>query len=526
MWNLIIRNAKIVDGTGNPFYWSDVAIQDGKIAAIGRHLGDGVQEVDAKGLVLAPGFINSHSHGDMMADLDNTFFQEVEQGVTTQIAGMCGISAAPFSREHLESVAEIAVAVTPYDFRPTAGRRFVYEDYLRQLEMPAGNNMGLFVGHGTLRAAVMGMEDREPTPTELEAMKSLLRSCLDAGAIGLSYGLVYPAGSYAKTPELVALSTVVEEYGGTVSVHLRDEGNRLVESVDEMLQVARESGCCLVLSHHKAINEPNWGKTTKTIERIEQANAEGLNVFCDQYPYTASSTGLKSRIPQHMHAFGEEKLLNMLSSPSERPGLREAILAGMTPEQRFGTTMFGASPSHPEYTGRMVLDVAKERHQDPCFLVMDVLFDDRLSTNGIYFCMQDDDVERVLRYPRTMIGSDGIYYKGCTGVHPRAFGTFLRVLGRYVRELGVLTLEDAVRKMTSLPAAVYGLHQKGLLKVGMDADMVLFNPDTVTDCATFTDSQVRGNGIESVYLGGKQIVDHGIYNGRLEGKLIRRIRLR
>lgn len=526
MWDLLIRNAKVVDGTGNPFYWGDVAVRDGKIAAIGRHLGNGTQEVDAKGLVLAPGFINSHSHGDMMADLDNTFFQEVEQGVTTQIAGMCGISAAPFSTEHLESAAEIAVTVTPYDFHPTADRRFVYGDYLRHAEAPAGNNMGLFVGHGTLRAAVMGMEDREPTPAELEAMKSLLCSCLDAGAMGLSYGLVYPAGSFAKTSELIALSTVMEEYDGTISVHLRDEGNRLVESVDEMLQVARESGCRLVLSHHKAINEPNWGKTAETIERMELANAEGLNVFCDQYPYTASSTGLKSRIPQHMHSFGEEKLLNMLSSPSERPGLREAMLAGMTPEQRFGTTMFGASPSHPEYTGRMVLDVAKERQQDPCLLVMDVLFDDRLSTNGIYFCMQDDDVERVLRYPRTMIGSDGIYYKGCTGVHPRAFGTFLRVLGRYVRELGVLTLEDAVRKMTSLPATVYGLHQKGLLKVGMDADMVLFDPDTVTDCATFTDSQVRGDGIESVYLGGRQIVEHGIYNGRLEGKLIRRTSLR
>ena len=522
MWDLVIKNAKIIDGTGNPHYWGDVAVQNGKIAAIGKHLKNGLREIDAKGMVLAPGFINSHSHGDMMADMDHTFYQEVEQGVTTQIAGMCGISAAPFSPEHLDSDEEIALTVTPYDFRPTAESRFRYTDYLRQMEKPQGNNMGLFVGHGTLRATIMGMENRCPTSEELEKMKALLRSCLEAGALGLSYGLAYPPGSFAEIPELIALSSVVAQFNGVISVHLRNEGDHLVESVEEMLQVARETGCRLVLSHHKAINELNWGKTIETIALIEKANSEGIDVYCDQYPYTASSTGLKSRIPQHMHSLGEKRLLEMLSSPAERPGLREAMLLNMTPEQRFGTTMFGASPSHPEYTGRMVLDVAKERKQDPCYLVMDVLYDDRLATNGIYFCMQDEDVERVLRYPRTMIGADGIYYQGCSGAHPRAFGTFSRVLGRYVREKGVLTLEDAIRRMTSLPATVYGLHGKGLLQIGFDADMVLFDENTILDRATFTDFQAPGDGVKYVFLEGKTVVEQGHFNGCCQGHLIRR----
>ncbi|MCI8510623.1 MAG: D-aminoacylase [Lachnospiraceae bacterium] len=520
MLDFVIRNANVIDGTGSPAFLADVAIRKGKIAAVGTLPQTDAREVNACGLTLAPGFIDSHSHGDMMLDLDDTFFQELEQGVTTQAAGMCGISAAPFSKEHTDSALEIVQTVVPCDFGNNAGLRFSYEKYLSTLKRPLGTNLLLFVGHGTLRAAVMGMENRRPTPGELTRMQEILHECMEAGAAGISYGLQYPPGAYADITEMCALSSVAARFGGITSAHVRDEGNKLLESNEEMIAVARASGSALVISHHKAIHAPNWGKTAQTIPLLEAANASGCPVFCDLYPYSASSTGLKSRIPQSMHALGETELLRRIASKEERPAMRNAILMGMTPEERFETTMFGASPSHPEYTGRMVCEVAYERMTDPCELVMDVLYDDHLGTNGIYLCMHEEDVERVMRWDHTMFGSDGLYYKGCSGTHPRAFGSFTRVLGRYVRERHVLTLEEAIRRMTSLPASVYHLSGKGIIRSGMDADLVLFNPDTVTDHATFTDFAKRGEGIKTVWLAGLKVVEDGVFNGRLCGELL------
>ncbi len=517
----MIRNAQIIDGSGTPAFSADVLIEDGKIKSVGKPDPMDADVIDAHGLTLAPGFINSHSHDDMMADLDDTFYQELEQGVTTLIAGMCGISAAPFSMEHLESCLETAATVVPYDFALSARQRLSYTDYLNLMDRPLGANMAVCVGHGTLRAAVMGMADRKPAPGELGRMKAILGECMKNGALGISYGLQYPAGCYADSSELTELSSVVASFGGITSAHVRNEGDQLVESVAEMIQTAKESGSALVISHHKAINPQNWGKTFTTLSLMEDAVNQGYSIYCDVYPYTASSTGLKSRIPQSMHVLGEEKLLQMLSDPIERKKMRSAILFGMSPEKRFGTTMFGASVTHPDYTGQMVCDLASRLGEDPCELVMNVLHDDHLTTNGIYHCMADEDVDQVLRFSRSMIGSDGLYYKGCSGAHPRAFGTFTRVLGHYVRERKVLSLEEAIHKMTGLPAAVYQLHGKGLIRPGMDADLVLFDPDTVSDQAGFTDFSKRGTGIDTVWIQGRKVVEHGAYLGVKAGKLIR-----
>lgn len=522
MYDLIIRGANIIDGSGNPGFFSDVAVKDGKIATIGRRPRCARQELDGHGLVLAPGFIDSHSHDDMMADMDSTFFHKLEQGITTQIAGMCGVSAAPFSLKHLDSAMEIASTIIPYDFAATVDKRVQYSDYLAYMDRPLGCNMGIFVGHGFLRAAVMGMADREPDVGELTDMKELLRECLQAGAMGMSFGLIYPPSCYAKTAEILELAKIIAEFDAVVSVHLRNEGDFLIEAVEEMIGVARQSDCKLVISHHKAINERNWGKVRTTLSMIDQANQEGVNVWCDQYPYNASSTGLKSRIPHHLHALGEKKLLELMDEPSSCQKLKEEILGGLTPEQLLGTAMIGSSCSHPEFTGRMLLELAEERSEDPVDFLLDLLRDDRFSTNGVYFCMQEQDIATVLRYPRTMIGTDGLYYKNCSGAHPRAFGTFPRVLGHFVREKGVITMEDAIRKMTSLPACVYGLKGKGLIRTGMDADIVLFDPDTVTDQADFIHCKQRGVGIMYVILDGKITVDQGRFNNKCFGRLIRR----
>ena len=279
MKKFIIQNAYVIDGSGTPAFPADVLIEDGTIKAIGKQ--DPQQAgmvIDAHGLTLAPGFINSHSHGDMMADLDDTFFQEAEQGVTTLIAGMCGISAAPFSMEHLESCLETAATVVHYDFSSSATKRVSYAGYLDMMDRPLGTNMAVCVGHGTLRAAVMGMADREPDPAELEHMKAILQECMEAGALGISYGLQYPAGCYAGSSELAVLSSVAARFGGITSAHIRSEGNQLVESVTEMVQATAQSSCTLVISHHKAINRPNWGKTAATISLMQEVNQQGHSV--------------------------------------------------------------------------------------------------------------------------------------------------------------------------------------------------------------------------------------------------------
>lgn len=521
MFDILIKNAKIIDGTGSPYFRGNVGLKDGKIAEVGTLSEEAEEIIDAGGMVLCPGFIDSHSHVDVMSEADDTLFQTVEQGITTQITGMCGLSAAPFSMEHLPACLSTVNTMMPYDLSDSAEMRCSYADYLIYMERPLGSNMVILVGHGTLRASVMGMKDTEPTEEELSLMKTRLREAMEAGAAGVSFGLEYPPGSYAKTPELVEMAKIAAEYGGYITCHVRNEGPRIIEAYKELISVAELSGARLILSHHKAINQKNWGKTRMTIPLIEEANERGVEVYCDVYPYLMSSTGLKSRIPQKLHTLGEAKLLEMMSDPEGREFLKSEIMKGWTLEERFGTTMIGASAAHPELTGKMLLEAAAEQGKEPLDFLLDLLRDDKLGTNGIYYCVNPDDLERVLRFPRTMIGTDGLYFKGAPGVHPRAFGTFPRVLGEYVREKKVLTLEDAIRKMTSLPAQVYGLDSKGLLRKGYDADLVLFDPDTIADTTGFEGMPESGCGIINVWIGGKSVLKNRRFAGEKCGKLIR-----
>ena len=517
MYDILIKNAHIADGTGNPMYHADVAVKDGKIEKIGYNLNiDAEKVIDGKGKVLAPGFIDAHSHLDTGIEGAHRCLHMLQQGVTTVIGGMCGDSPVPFTQEHFsDCLRSIGGTYSEESLRC----RTSLADYRRYLkDLPLGVNFTFLIGHGLLRAAVMGYADRKATPDELAKMQRLLRQCMEEGAMGLSFGLRYPPGSYADTGELIALAQVVAEYGGVITAHVRGEGETLIESTHEMLQVVRATGVRYVHSHHKAMGSPmNWNKTAATLSMMEKAIDEGFDVFCDQYPYIASSNGLKAFIPQHLHASGVENMVKLVTDPALRAALRPEVLKIAASERPFQYTMIGDSVSHPGYNGRMLLEIAEEKGTDPFDLLCDILRDDNMTTTAIYFSMCEEDIERVMRWDRAMIGTDGGYGQKPTD-HPRTFGTFPRVLGRYVREKKIITLENAIRKMTYLPAMVYNLPTKGLIREGMDADLVLFDPETVADLGDFT-QPARGNtGFACVVVNGKIALENDRVTGALAGK--------
>lgn len=517
--DILIRNAKLYDGTGGAPYFSDVAVKNGKIAAVGRKLQCRANmEIDGTGLALCPGFIDSHSHQDMALEVHPACKNAIEQGITTLVGGMCGESPAPICENHLEDCIRVAGKPSCADAKKA---RMHFADYLAYLnKQPLGANCAFLVGHGNLRACVMGYESRKATKEEIKEMQTLLAECMDAGAKGVSFGLIYPPGSYADTEELTAIASVAAEKGGLFTVHMRSENSGLIEATDEMLRVAEQSGARCVISHHKATGgKMNWNKTAATISLMEQAIARGCDVFCDQYPYTASATGLSTNIPDKMHALGVNALLELLS-PENREQLRAVICGNKTSQERFQYTMIGSSASHPEYAGRMLNDIAQEQGIDPYDLQCDLLISDRLGTGGIFHTMCEEDVRRVMRWNRTMVGTDGVSYGNNASAHPRTFAAFPRVLGRYVREKGIISLEEAIRKMTSLPAAVYQLDGKGLLRTGMDADLVLFDPETIGDNADFTHPLRKNSGLRLVLVNGQIALRDGAATDVLAGKQV------
>ena len=519
MYDILMKNAHIADGTGNPMYHADLAVKDGKIVRIGYNLrADAKRVIDGTGKVLAPGFIDAHSHLDTGIEAAHHCRHMLAQGVTTIIGGMCGDSPVPFTEEHFsDCLRSIGGTYSEESLRC----RTSLLDYRRHLEdLPLGDNFTFLMGHGLLRAAVMGYADRKATPEELAKMQQLLRQSMEEGAMGLSFGLRYPPGGYADTDELIALAQVVAEYGGVITSHVRGEGETLIESTHEMLQVVRATGVRYVQSHHKAMGSPmNWNKTAATLSMMEKAINEGFDIFCDQYPYIASSNGLKAFIPQHLHASGVENMVKLVTDPHQKAALRPEVLKIAASERPFRYTMIGDSVSHPDYNGRMLHELADTMGMDPFDLLCDILRDDNMTTTAIYFSMCEEDIARVMKWDRTMFGTDGGYGLKPTD-HPRTFGTFPRILGRYVREKKIITLENAIRKMTYLPAMVYNLPTKGLIREGMDADLVLFDPKTVADLGDFT-QPARGNtGFVCVLVNGEIALENDQITGILAGKLL------
>jgi len=518
MYDILIKNACIADGTGSPVYHADVAVQAGKIAWIGSHpQTDAKRIIDGTGKVLAPGFIDAHSHLDQRIEEVHHCRHMLLQGVTTIISGMCGESPVPLTQKHFADGLRLLGGSYSEDSLRARGS---LTDYLRHLEnLPLGANMTFLIGHSILRAAVMGYENRKATPEELVCMQQLLVQCMEEGAMGVSFGLIYPPGSYADTEELTAIAKTAAEHSGVVAAHIRDEGKLLVEATEELLQVVRATGVRYVHSHHKSLGLTNRNKTVTTLAMLKQAVADGFDVFCDQYPYMAGSNALRNLIPASLHAQGAQKLMDMVTDPVERETLKPMVLGDLTAWDKMKTVMVGYSGTHPDYNGRMLNEIAEAQGVDPFDLFCDILRDDKMTTIGIYFSIDEEDVERVMGWDRTMFGTDGGFGQRPTD-HPRTFGTFPRILSHYVREKRLLTLENAIRKMSYLPAIVYNLTGKGLIKEGMDADLVLFDPETIADLGDYVQPNRGNTGFAYVLVNGEIAVENDQITNTLAGKLL------
>lgn len=516
MFDLILKNGRIIDGAGNPWYRGDLAIEEGRIAAIGWLGQDAGSVIDVGGLAVAPGFIDTHSHSDLILISEPEAGQKVMQGVTTEILGQDGLGEAPIRDDVLEDWRRYLSGLNgdpdiEWDWRS-------FGEYLNRLEKAGPSiNLASLVGHGNLRLLAMGLEDREPTPQELEEMRSLLAASMREGGLGLSTGLIYPPCVYAKTDELTELCKVAAVHGGVFVVHMRNEGDRLMESIDEVIEIGRVSTVPVHISHFKASGEANWGRSVQALERLEGARREGVDVTVDQYPYTAGSTFLSSLLPLWTHEGGTDKMLRRLSDKEIRERIAEELSGERTTRWDGLLVTSVKTAANKGFEGMSLADIAAARGQEPVEALMDIILEEENAATMVSFSMNEEDVRTIMRHPLQMVCTDGIVLGK---PHPRAYGSFPRVVGRYVRE-GVLRLEEAVRKITSLPAQRFGFEGRGLLKPGFYADITVFDPATIIDTATYDDPIRYPRGIEYVIVNGEITVEKGVHTGAKAGMVLR-----
>lgn len=524
MFDIIIRGAEVIDGSGAPRFTADIGLIADRIAAIGNlENAEALQEIEAAGKIVAPGFIDIHSHSDYSLPFLPTADSKVHQGITLEVVGNCGSSMAPFSsimsKEWNETaqVSNPSAAVTWNDF----------SGFIQKLRgQGISLNVASLVGHGTIREKVMGMTDAPPTPTQLADMQEEVRKAIEAGAVGLSTGLIYTPNVYAQTDEIVALARITSEMGGLYTSHVRGEANTLIEALQEAITVGHCAEISVQISHLKASGIRNWHKMPQAIEVIEKARAQGLDITADMYPYPASNTGLDSLIPAWVHVGGLDEMIRRMQQPAVRARvhaeLADPLDAIGIPYDRI---LISSCPTQSQYEGRDIQEIADSRKQSPLDAVLDILIETRLNAEIIEFSMQEENVALGLQQPFVMIGSDaegrsveGPYSAGKP--HPRSFGTFPRVLGKYARQEQLFSLEEAVRKMTSLPARKLNLRQRGQLQSGFYADLVIFDPGQVLDTATFAQPHHYPVGIEWVIVNGCPVIEKGQHSGAKPGQVI------
>jgi N-acyl-D-amino-acid deacylase len=532
-YDLIIEGGRVVDGTGNPWFYGDVAVRGDRIVRIapGGMLRDApaVERVDARGKVVSPGFIDiiSHSRGALL-DGDGRVLSKVTQGITTEIMGE-GTSDAPANELTLGDVDLSDPALRARATRFYGPRGF--DAWLRAMEETGmAVNGGSFVGGGTLRRYAKGMAQGPPSPAELDTMRAAMVRAMEDGAFGLATSLIYAPGNFASTEELVEIARAMAPYGGVYITHLRSEGDRWLEALDEAIRIGYEGRVPVEIYHLKAAGRRNWHLTKPAIARIEGARAAGLDVTADIYPYPAAGTGLTSCLPAW--AAADDRLLENLRDPEMRARIRAEMIAEYSDWENFcilagpeGVMVVGLSqPENEAWAGRRLSEIADAQGKHWADTAMDLILSEEGRVFTMYFLMSDENVALKMRQPWVSFGTDAGGADPATArglLHPRAYGTYPRILGRYVRDEAVITLEEAVRKASSAVAARLRVRDRGLLREGMLADIVVFDPETVTDRATYEEPHQLSVGVEHVFVNGVAVVRNGEHTGALPGRIVR-----
>jgi N-acyl-D-amino-acid deacylase len=529
-WSLLIKNGTVIDGSGAPAVAADVALEGDRIAAVGPHLaGQAGRTIDAKGLMVAPGFIDIHSHSDLVYDKCPGAESKVRQGVTTEVVGMCGFSPGPIAPGREEAVRDWIGGIG--NKPPVSWHSFgEYLEHLRGLGTSV--NVVQFVGHGALRLATVGGDNRPATADEQKQMERHLAEALDAGAWGYSTGLVYAPSIYGSTEELIALAKSMATRGGHYFSHVRGEAGTLEKAYEEAIRIGEEGGVRVQIAHVKASGRENWGKMERALRMISDARARGVDVMGDVYPYPAGSTKMDNLLPPWMHDGGTAKLLERLADPAARArAIADCLIGG----ERWGTgsgsygwdEVMVATCSKPELAGKNLAELARLTGREPAHAMMDLVLSERAGVSMVGFSQSEENVAIASADPHTMIGSDSLSLHSGPGPHPgkphpRSYGTFPRVLGVYCREKRLFSWETAVHKMTGMPAGKLGLKNRGVVKTGYAADLALFDPKTVRDEATFPDPHRHPVGIPYVVVNGQVVVDGPRYNAVPAGRVLTR----
>ena len=497
--DILITNGKIIDGTGNNWYYGNIAVKNGKIIRVGRDVNlSAAKTIDAKGLIVAPGFIDVHTHleGDEKSDPNATNF--ILDGVTTCITGNCGSSETDI------------------------GKYFRYIDSLK-----LSINVASLIGHNDVRKAVMGRANRDATLEEMKKMEDFVDKAMKDGAVGLSTGLIYIPGTYTKTPEIVTLAKVAAKYDGVYATHMRDEGDSVIFAINEALTIGREAKIPVEISHFKLSGQHNWGRSKETVPMIEAARKEGIEVTIDQYPYTASSTSISTLIPDEVLADGQDSIRARLQQPGIKKHVINSMLARLKKRKlkHFSYAVVAYYSPDTSYNGKSIEQInlmkgRKHKAREEALTVIDIMMNGGAS--AVFHGMSEEDIKRIMQYPFNMFASDAtIRTYGYGMPHPRGYGTNARVLAKYVRDEKVISLEEAIRRMTSLPAQKFQLKDRGLLKEGMAADIVIFDEKEVQDVSTFTKPHAYSKGFHFVIVNGVLTVENEKHLGIRAGRALK-----
>lgn len=497
-YDILIKNGKILDGTGNSWFYGNIAVKNGKIIGVGREVdGPAKKIIDATGLIVAPGFIDVHTHLEGDEDKDPTAASFIYDGVTTCITGNCGSSNIDIAR---------------------------YFQWLDSLKISI--NVATLIGHNDVRKEVMGRANRNATPEELTKMEAIVDKAMKDGAVGLSTGLIYIPGTYTKTPEIVSLAKIAALYKGVYSTHMRDEGDSVTDAIEEALTIGRQAKIPVEISHFKLSGQQNWGRSRITIPMIQAARKEGIEVTIDQYPYTASSTSISTLIPEEILADGQDSIVARLQRPAVRNYVINSMLNRLKKRKlkHFSYAVVAFYKHDSTYNGKSIEQINlmnKKKHtaKAEAETVIDIMMNGGAS--AVFHGIGDEDVKRIMQYPFNMFASDAsirVFNEGMP--HPRGYGTNARVLSKYVREENVISLEEAIRRMTSLPAQKFQLHNRGLLREGFAADIVLFNEKEVKDLSTFNKPHAYSKGFYYVLVNGVVTVDSQHHTGARAGQVL------